>query len=135
MLSSQLASILADLLVLTHFAFVLFVVLGLAAVWIGHFRDWGFVRDLRFRLSHLGAIAYVASESLLGIPCPLTDWERGLRIAAGEGAYQGSFIQHWVHKALFYQVEEWVFTTLYVGFFLLVAASFWVVRPGKKKDR
>jgi len=124
---------LADLLLLLHFTFVLFVILGLAVVWVGFFREWDFVRDLRFRLLHLAAIAYVAGESVLGIPCPLTEWERDLRLKAGEGTYQGSFVQHWVHKALFYQADERVFTALYVGFFLLVAASFWWVRPKGRK--
>jgi hypothetical protein len=39
---------------------------------------------------------------------------------------------------LFYDFPEWVFVLAYVLFALLVAATFWIVRPasaGKKKGR
>src|SRR5207249_10359279 len=58
-----------------HFAFVAFVVAGFILIWVGFFLRWSFVRDTRFRLAHLLAMAFVLGESLLGLICPLTTWE------------------------------------------------------------
>ena len=41
------------------------------------------MRNFWFRGSHLGAIAVVAAESLVGFVCPLTTWENRLRLLAG----------------------------------------------------
>ena len=121
------SNLLADVVLVVHFAFVLFVVGGLAAVWIGAAAGWRWVRNFWFRIAHLAAIAYVAGESLLGIWCPLTVWEAALR---GDQA-QKSFVAQWVHRLMFYDLPERVFTVLYVGFALLVAASWVFVRPVK----
>jgi uncharacterized protein DUF2784 len=122
----------ADLILLLHFAFVVFVVGGLVLIWIGYFLHWRFVRDIRFRMAHLLAMAFVLGESLLGIICPLTTWEEQLRLRAGQGTYSGSFIQHWVGRIMFFNVSERVFTVIYGVFFLLVALSFLVVKPARK---
>lgn len=116
---------LADLILLAHFAFVLFVVGGLAAVWIGAMAGWRWVRNFWFRVAHLAAIAYVAGEALLGIWCPLTVWEDALR---GRNEEKG-FIARWIHRALFYDFPDWVFTVAYVLFALAVALTWWAVPP------
>lgn len=119
-------SLLADLVLLAHFLFVLFVVGGLLAIWAGAALRWRWIRQLWFRLAHLGAIVFVAVESLLGAVCPLTAWEDRLRGAAPQPA---GFIQRWVSRILFYDFPEGVFTFAYVLFALLVAITFYAVRP------
>jgi polyferredoxin len=122
--------VLADGILVIHAAFVAFVILGLALVWIGWFVRWAFVRNLWFRLAHLAAIGVVAAESLTGFVCPLTTWEDRLRLlAGGEERYAGSFIQHWLHRVLFYDASEHVFTIAYIAFFTVVALSLWLVPP------
>jgi uncharacterized protein DUF2784 len=121
-------SFLADVVLIVHFLFVAFVVGGLAAVWIGAAAGWTWVRVFWFRVAHLAAIAFVAGESLLGVWCPLTVWEAALR----GGHAQKSFIAQWVHRLLFYDFPERAFTVLYVGFTLLVAASWIFVPPARK---
>ena len=121
-------SALADAIVVVHLAFVLFVVGGLFATWIG--LAWGkpFARSPWFRNLHLAAIAFVVAESLLGMVCPLTLWEdalRGTRTDAG-------FIERWVHAALFWSWPPWVFTTIYVAFGLLVALTWWRFPPRRR---
>jgi hypothetical protein len=68
-------------------------------------------------------------ESVSGMTCPLTTWENDLRLMAGGGQYSGSFVQHWIHRAMFFQASEFMFTTVYVLFFLIVLLSFCLVRP------
>ena len=118
-------SLLADAILLLHFAFVLFVVGGLLLTWLGAWRGWRWIRSLRFRIAHLAAIVFVAGEALLGIVCPLTEWEDALRGTAGDK----SFIARWVHQLMFFAAPEWVFTLLYVAFALAVAATLWWVPP------
>ena len=119
-------ALLADLVLIVHFAFVLFVVGGLAMIWIGAAAGWRWVRNLWFRIAHLAAIVYVAGEALLGIWCPLTLWEDALRGRHEEK----SFVARWIHRVLFYDLPESLFTIAYVLFALLVATSWWIVRPG-----
>ena len=125
-------SLLADLLLVVHFAFVLFVVGGLGAIWIGAIAGWRWVRDLRFRAAHVAAILFVAVESLAGIWCPLTVWEDALR---GRGEDK-SFIARWIHRAMFYDLPEWVFTVAYCAFAAAVIVTWWLVspRPSKKGE-
>lgn len=127
---------LADLVLVVHAAFVGFVVIGLLVIWIGGFRRWSFVRNFWFRLAHLAAIAVVAAESLAGFICPLTTWESCLRLlAGGEERYQGSFVQHWLHKMLFFELPERAFPIAYVVFLVVVVLSFWRVPPRRPNPR
>lgn len=119
--------VLADIVLVIHFVFVLFVVGGLALIWIGAAAGWGWVRNFWFRVAHLAAIAYVALEAIAGVLCPLTVWEAALRGSRAEK----SFVAQWVHRLLYYDWPEWVFTVLHVGFALLVAASWYFIRPKK----
>jgi len=131
---AKIYSLLADMVLLVHFAFVAFVALGFLAIWVGYFCRWPFVRDLRFRVAHLLAIVVVLAESLTGFICPLTTWENQLRRHAGEPAgYSGSFIHHWVGRILFHDWSEQTFTCIYAGFFVLVGITFWVVRPRRQR--
>lgn len=120
----------ADAILLLHFLFVLFIVGGLALTWLGAWRGWRWVRGFAFRLAHLAAIVFVACEALIGMACPLTLWEDALRGMASDK----SFIARWVHQLMFYSAPEWVFTALYVGFALIVAATFWFV-PLRRASR
>jgi hypothetical protein len=121
-------ALLADAILLLHFAIVLFIVGGLPLIWIGAALGWRWVRNLWFRLAHLAAIVFVALESLAGVWCPLTIWEDALRGAANEK----SFIARWVHRLMFYQFPEWVFTVAYVLFATLVALTLIFIPPRKR---
>lgn len=118
---------LADAILVLHAAFVLFVVGGLPAIWIGVALKRPFAFNPWFRGLHLAAIGFVVAETLLGYMCPLTLWEYALR---GEVSDQG-FIQRWVHAWLFWRAPAWVFATAYVTFGALVAATWWRWPPSR----
>lgn len=122
-------ALLADAVLLLHFAFVAFVVGGLALVWVGAAAGWGWVRNFWFRAAHLGAILFVVAESLIGAVCPLTIWEDALRGARE----QKSFVARWVHRILFYDFPERVFTIAYIAFALAVIATLWLVPPRSRR--
>ncbi|PHQ27091.1 hypothetical protein CLH62_05780 [Marinobacter guineae] len=124
----------ADLLLVLHTMLVAFVILGLVATFVGHFLGWQWVRNFWFRLSHLSVIGIVVLQSWLGVLCPLTAWEMALRAKAGEAGYEGSFIQHWLQSILYYSAPDWVFILVYTVFGALVLASWYLVRPRRRRD-
>ena len=124
-------ALLADIVLVVHFAFVLFVVGGLAFIWIGAAAGWAWVRNFWFRIFHLGAIVLVAAEAIAGIWCPLTVWEAELRGAQAEKG----FIAHWIHRLLFYDFPPWVFTAAYVSFALVVALTLWLSPPAPRNKK
>jgi hypothetical protein len=120
--------LLADLLVVLHFAIVVFIVGGLLLTWVGAPLGWRWVRNPWFRYLHLAAIALVALEALVGLACPLTVWEDMLR----GGARPESFIARWSHRLLFYRAPEWAFTTAYFAWALATLATLRLVPPRRK---
>jgi len=125
--------LLADSLLVLHVMLVAFVIFGLAAIFIGHLRDWHWVRNVWFRVTHLVVISIVVLQSWLGVLCPLTAGEMALRDKAGAAGYEGSFIQHWLQAILYYSAPEWVFILAYTVFGGVVLASWFLVRPGRPR--
>jgi hypothetical protein len=121
--------LLADAVLIVHALIALFIVGGLAAIWVGSALGWGWVRDRFFRLAHLFMIGVVSALSLLGLACPLTVLEDRLR--TGSLGPQG-FIQRWVSRLLYYDVPAWVFALTYVVFALVVLLTWRRVPPRQR---
>jgi hypothetical protein len=119
----------ADIVLATHFAIVLFVIGGLAAIVLGNVYNWPFVNAWWFRVAHLAAIGVVVAQAWLGIACPLTTLESALRVKAGGTGYETSFIEHWLARLLYYEAPLWVFTAAYTLFGLAVATAWWRFPP------
>jgi hypothetical protein len=120
--------LLADLLLVLHFLIAGFIVGGLILTWIGAAASWPWVRNPWFRYLHLGAIAFVAAEALLGLACPLTAWEDALR----GGARPGTFIGRWVQRLLYYEAPAWVFTAAYAAWAAATLATLRLVPPRRR---
>ena len=120
---------LADTVLVAHALIALFIVGGLAAIWVGSGLGWEWVHHRLFRLAHLFAIGLVSTLSLLGIACPLTVLEDWLR--NGSVGTQG-FIQRWVSRLLYYDVSAWVFTLAYVAFALVVVLTWRLIPPRQR---
>jgi uncharacterized membrane protein YfcA len=116
---------LADIVLILHVLFVLFVVGGFMLVLAGA-RRWSWVRNRVFRALHLAAMIFVAIETLLGITCPLTRWEDLLR-AAGGG--ERSFIGRWLAWLLYYDLPNWFFAVVYCVFAAAVAWAWRLIPP------
>jgi hypothetical protein len=74
--------ILGEAVMLAHFGFLVFVALG-------GFLAWRWPRVL---VAHAAAVAWGAVTVLVGVPCPLTAWEDGLRRLGGEQGLPAGFI-------------------------------------------
>ncbi len=87
----MLLRIAADLIVLVHFAFVIFVVAGglLALKWP------------KMAYLHIPAAVWGAWIGFANWICPLTPLENHLRLLAGEAGYAGGFIEHYITRILY----------------------------------
>ena len=83
--------LLADLVLLLHLTFVLFVVAGGLLV----------LRWPRMAWLHLPAAAWGAVVELTGWICPLTPLENELRVLAGVDTYGAGFIEHYILSLLY----------------------------------
>jgi hypothetical protein len=104
---------LADLVVVTHAAYIGFVLGAMLLIVLGMGLGWPWIRNFWFRTIHFAMIALVVVQSLARVTCPLTTLEKYFRVRAGEAVYPGSFIGHWADELIFYRGPEWVFTTCY----------------------
>jgi len=81
----------ADVLVILHLTFALFVAFG------GFF----VIRRPRLALVHIPIAIYGAVIELVGFVCPLTPLENRLRRLGGEAGYAGGFIENYVLHVLY----------------------------------
>jgi hypothetical protein len=86
-----IASLLADLVLAGHTAFVVFVVTGglLALRWP------------RVAWVHVPCVLWGAWVEVAGRVCPLTPLEISFRRAAGEAGYSEGFLEHYVEPILY----------------------------------
>lgn len=87
----MILSLLADLVLAAHAAFVLFVVAGGLFV----------LRWPRVAWAHVPCALWGSWVVMAGWICPLTPVEVSLRRAAGEAGYEGGFLQHYVEMLLY----------------------------------
>jgi hypothetical protein len=98
---------LADLVLLLHMGFVLFVSVGaVALLW-----------RPRLALLHVPCLLYGSALEFVGWICPLTPLEQGLRLQAGQGGYTGGFIEHYVGGLLY--PDNWSSMRIWLGLALL----------------
>ena len=84
----------ADIVLLLHLAFIVFVVFGgLLAL-----------KNIKWAWLHVPAALWGGLVEFTGWFCPLTPLENWLRLKAGDGTYQDSFISHYL-LPLIYPVE------------------------------
>ena len=87
----MLVRIAADLVLVIHLGFVVFVVLG------------GLLA-LRYRwliFVHVPAAIWGAFVEISGRICPLTTWENQLRQGAGDSGYADSFVEHYLLPVIY----------------------------------
>ncbi len=125
-LSPQTYRHLADALVVFHLGFVAFVVTGGLLV----------LRWRRVMWLHLPAAAWGVFVEFSGWICPLTPLENQLRESAGELAYRGTFVDHYIKPVLYPEgltrQDQFAYGTL---FFLVNAACYATIIYRRRKAR
>ena len=84
-------NLLADLVVIVHLLFIVFVVVGGLLM----------LRWRQLIWLHLPAVVWVAILEFNNLICPLTPLENTLRRAAGQAGYEGGFIQHYLTPIIY----------------------------------
>jgi len=124
--------ILADAIIVVHFLFILFMLLGfLLTAYALVFRQKFFDRWL-FRSLHLLGIFYVASLSIMGKYCPLTILENELRLKyEASSAYCGYFTVHYLERLVYPDINPLVIQipTVFLAIFTIVV---FIIRPPSK---
>ena len=87
----MLYGFLADLVVVVHLAFMVFVGAGSLLAWRCRWLTW----------LHAPSLIWAGTSITLGLQCPLTALETLLRRLAGEVAYSGGFVDHYVEGVVY----------------------------------
>src|SRR5438045_612860 len=124
---------LADAVAVIHLSYVLCVVLGLLIILVGRALGWEWIRNRWFRIAHLAMIGFVIVRALVWAQCPLTWWERDLRVLGGQVNDEGvvaysTWLGEFCHNAIHpedvpewnFQVGRWFFPVIYIIFGALV---------------
>lgn len=127
-------SFLADVVVVAHLGYVLFVILGLVAILAGYLLHWNWVRNIWFRSIHFTMIAVVVIEALLSITCPLTTLENYLRAEAGQVVRSGSFVGQMAQDILFLDFSPRFFMIAYCVFGSVVLLTLVLVPPKFRRE-
>lgn len=119
-------SILADMVVIAHFLFVLFVIFGgFLAIYK---QGWAWL--------HIPAATWGALVEFTGWICPLTPLENWLRVRGGETAYTSDFIEHYI---IYFLYPSFLTRNLqvFLGFIVVViniCIYGWMIRRKKKGE-
>ena len=84
-------SLLADLILIVHFIFILFVICGGILAF----------KNIRWAWLHVPIFLWGSIVNLMGWVCPLTPLEVELRLRAGESIFQQGFIEHYIGNAIY----------------------------------
>ena len=104
-----LMTLLADLVLLTHFAIAAFLAAGMLLIPIGAYWRWSWVRAQRLRQIHAGLIVLITIEAIFHITCPLTILEALLRRTHAPESFWGDQIS----KILYWDLPLEFFAILY----------------------
>ena len=83
--------LIADAIVVAHLAFIVFVLLGGLLV----------VRRRNVAWVHVPAVVWAAYAEFTSTICPLTPLENLYRARAGQGGYEGGFVEHYLIPTIY----------------------------------
>lgn len=123
--------LLADLVLITHFAIAAFLVLGMVFIPLGAYRHWAWVRSRRLRQIHLGLMLLIAIEALFHMTCPLTTLEAYLRNSTAPESFWG----HQLSQLLYWDLPIQFFTILYLGCLAWIIRLWKMVPPNNTNSK
>jgi hypothetical protein len=112
-------AVIAETILVVHFAIIAFNVVGLFVIPIGAALRWRIVRIAWLRLLHLAILATVAGQAVAGRACFLTVWQNEL---TGNRTAPEPMIAHWIDGLIYWNLPIWVFAIIYCAVFAYVVA-------------
>ena len=126
-------SLLADIVVAIHIAYVAYIILGLVLILVGFKRKWRWIRNPWFRLTHFAAVLIVILELIFKTTCPLTVLELKFRLLAGQPVSEATFVE----RLMYYILSGWlpgsVSNSIYVVVALIITGTFVLAPPRWKR--
>lgn len=128
-----MSNTLSDVVLVIHFAWILFIILGFPiALALGM---------ARLRIVHSAALVGTVIMQITGTICPLTHLEESLRRAGVPGfSYGGSFIVSWLRRLIYIEdigvslVVIYIITGLYLAFVVL-SYFVWPISKSRRGPR
>jgi len=112
--------LLADLVVVIHFFWILFLIFGAVA---GR-------RHRTIKYIHIGGMAFAFVLQSFDWYCPLTHLEVWLRSHHDRAqAYAGSYIIHYLERVMYIEVDRWFILALTI---VLCLFNVWIYSRGRK---
>ena len=108
---------LADITLVLHLCFIVFVIFGGLLVLRRRFVLW----------LHLPALIWGLLIEFFGITCPLTTLENYLRGLGGEAGYEGGFIEHYVSTLVYWQMTAEIQILLGIMLIILNSLIYYIV--------
>lgn len=127
----MLYRVLADIVLVAHFAFIAFAVAGASLLLFRRAPRW-------IAIVHLAAATWASYVMFSGRICPLTPLENTLRRLGGEGGYDTSFIERYLLAVIYPDgLTRELQVSLGAGVVLLNAAiyAFVLLRASRGADR
>jgi hypothetical protein len=122
----MMAGYVADLLVLIHLLWILFLLVGIVFVF----------KRSRIAYVHVCGLLFSACLNTMGWTCPLTALESGLRLAPDRPRQEVSFVSRYVSPLVYPDLSEDVLRAgelVFVGMNLAVYAIWFRGRPEKRR--
>lgn len=121
--------LLADLVVVIHVAFIVFVGCGSLLAWRRRWLAW----------FHAPSVTWAVASITIGIPCPLTALEKLLRRLAGESAYGGGFVDQYIEGVVYPAsltplLQATTFLAIVVGYRSLYRRTPGTLRPRRARS-
>ena len=108
---------LADLILILHFCFVIFVIFGGLLILRRRWIIW----------LHLPAVLWAVFVEFFQLFCPLTTLENRLKELGGEQGYQGGFIEYYVSAILYMPITPQIQMMLGAAVILINLLIYWYV--------
>ena len=118
------AAVVADLVMLVHLGFLLYVALGGFLAW----------RFRRLIVPHLAAAGWGLVSATVGIACPLTAWEDAARRQAGEQGLPRGFVDTYL-TGVVYPADRLVAAQLIVASIVLVSWAGFALRQRRRRPQ
>jgi hypothetical protein len=126
---------LANLVVVVHLAYFVFVVGGFVSIVIGAKQKWKWVYNPWFRIIHLLAVFVVLVEDVLQVPCPLNILEGRLRAPVPSPAEASSEIGYVLDLLLHHTIPGWFLDGMYWVLGVVLLVLIFIVRPHFRKNQ
>ena len=121
--------IFSEIVLLFHFTIFLFMISSFFFIPFGYYKNWKWVKNKNYRLTHLFLMGIILIETILGFMCPLTILENFLR----NGTKVNNKFTEIIHLIMYWDLPSYQFIILYLLSLLYLIFLWCFFKPDFKK--